>query len=149
MKTESQSQRSAVMARIRSRNTAPEMLIRRLLSGAGVRYRLHRKDIPGTPDIYIPRLRTAIFVNGCFWHGHSCRRGDRQPKTNAKYWQLKIERNKARDKKNAEALQLLGIERIVLWTCEEKCFDAACLVIAGRYRNTASPRPNSLNLSSR
>lgn len=136
------------MARIRSRDTAPELCVRRLLSSEGVRYRLHRAEIPGRPDIYVPRLRLAIFVNGCFWHGHGCRRGSRLPKTNSDYWRVKIERNKVRDGKNAEALEMLGIQRLVLWTCEEKRFAETCVGIAKRYRRAASPARNLRKVSS-
>src|ERR1700735_2034876 len=89
--------RRAIMRAIKSKNTFPEMQVRRFVHGLGYRFRLHRKDLPGTPDLVFPRLKCAIFVHGCFWHGHGCLRGARVPKTNTKYWTAKIERNIARD----------------------------------------------------
>ncbi|MBD5657258.1 MAG: DNA mismatch endonuclease Vsr [Candidatus Eremiobacteraeota bacterium] len=99
------------MARVRTKGTAPELEVRSLLSREGVRYRLHRRDLPGTPDVYVPRLRLAIFVHGCFWHGHDCRRGSR-PKTNTTFWNVKILRNIARDGRTRTELTDLGIESL-------------------------------------
>ena len=81
------------MSRIKGRDTKPELKVRRLLYGMGYRYRLHRKDLPGKPDIVFGSRRKVIFVHGCFWHGHSCKRGRRVPKSNVEYWQTKIARN--------------------------------------------------------
>src|SRR6195952_1943691 len=96
--------RSQVMARVRGRDTKPEMLVRRLLTAMGVRYRLHRKDLPGAPDIVMAGRKLAIFVHGCFWHGHDCARGARVPKANRDYWLAKVGRNRARDIDHRAAL---------------------------------------------
>ena len=117
---------------MRSRDTQPEMLARRLLSSLGVRYRLHRKDLPGRPDLYVGRLRLAIFMNGCFWHGHDCSRGSR-PKMNADFWKEKIDRNAARDREAAERLEEMGVETLTVWTCKLKTLGAICRRIARRY----------------
>lgn len=112
--------RSAVMARVQGKDTKPEMRVRRLLTRLGARYRLHRKDLPGSPDIVLPGRKLAIFVHGCFWHGHDCKRGARAPKANADYWQAKISRNRARDITSHEALQATGWRVETLWECELK-----------------------------
>jgi len=104
------------MSRVRGRDTAPELLVRKELTHFGVRYRLHRKDMPGKPDLYVGRLRLAIFVNGCFWHGHDCPRGT-LPKTNATFWEAKIAQNVLRDERIREQLAQRGIECLELWTC--------------------------------
>lgn len=112
------SERSAIMRAVKSKDTAPELQVRRFIHGLGYRFRLHRKDLPGTPDIVLPRLNSAIFVHGCFWHGHDCPRGARVPKANAKYWQAKIARNMERDDLNLRRLQSLGWKLLVVWECE-------------------------------
>ena len=96
--------RSAVMARVKGKNTAPELKVRKALTALGARYRLNRKDLPGSPDIVMPGRRLAIFVHGCFWHGHDCRRGSRVPKANREYWTAKVTRNIARDQRAAAEL---------------------------------------------
>lgn len=110
--------RSENMRRIRSKDTTPEMTVRRLLHGLGYRYRLHRKDIPGKPDIVIAGRRKAIFIHGCFWHQHSACREGRPPKSNDMYWRPKLERNQQRDRQNLEALTALGWTVMVVWECE-------------------------------
>jgi DNA mismatch endonuclease (patch repair protein) len=112
--------RSQVMRRVKGRDTTPELRVRKLLTRMGLRYRLHRKDLPGNPDIVMPGRRLAVFVHGCFWHGHDCARGARAPKANADYWQAKIGRNRARDARTAEALDALGWRPVTLWECELK-----------------------------
>jgi len=124
--------KSEQMARVRSRDTRPEKLVRSILSNLGVRYRLHRKELPGRPDIYISRLRLAVFVNGCFWHNHDCARG-RKPKTNVKFWHKKIRRNRARDRKALEGLRSIGVTAVTLWTCEYPKFEPLCRRIARHY----------------
>ncbi|HVH73292.1 MAG TPA: very short patch repair endonuclease [Stellaceae bacterium] len=109
--------RSAIMAAVRHENTAPEKLARSQLFAAGYRFRLHRRDLPGSPDIVLPRHRLAIFVHGCFWHGHSCPRG-RPPKSNVAFWTGKVERNRARDAASAAALTILGWRVRVIWACQ-------------------------------
>jgi DNA mismatch endonuclease (patch repair protein) len=112
--------RSAVMRRVKGRNTTPELTVRQALTRLGARYRLHRKDLPGSPDIVMPERRLAIFVHGCFWHGHDCARGSRVPKQNRDYWVGKVARNVARDARTAEALAALGWRVETIWECELK-----------------------------
>jgi len=107
------------MRRIRSKDTAPELFVRRLLRDLGFPgYRLHRPDLPGKPDIAFIKLKKAIQVHGCFWHGHTCREGARKPKSNQSYWTPKIERNKSRDDTNAAKLASLGWSVLTVWECE-------------------------------
>jgi DNA mismatch endonuclease (patch repair protein) len=110
--------RSDIMRAVRSRDTQPEMTVRRVAHRMGFRFRLHRRDLPGSPDLVFPSRHKVIFVHGCFWHGHDCRRGSRSPVTNADYWRSKIARNVARDSAVAEALERAGWQRLVLWECE-------------------------------
>lgn len=112
--------RSAIMRAVRSRDTSPELAVRGLLRSFALGYRLHRKDIPGRPDIAYIGAKRAIFVHGCFWHGHDCARGARAPKTNADYWRAKIARNKVRDAGAMDALAALGWRAQVIWECELK-----------------------------
>ncbi len=112
--------RSAVMARVKSQGTKPELLIRRILTDLGARYRLHRKDLPGSPDVAMPGRKLAIFVHGCFWHGHDCARGARVPKANRDYWVAKVARNTARDRRNLDDLAALGWRVETVWECEMK-----------------------------
>ena len=128
--------RSAVMRRVKGRDTTPEMTVRRALTRLGVRYRLHRKDLAGNPDIVMPGRRLAIFVHGCFWHGHDCARGSRVPKQNRDYWVAKVGRNVTRDARNAEALTAAGWRVETIWECDLK--DAAAL--EARLENLLSPR---------
>lgn len=106
------------MRRVRSKDTSPELKVRKALTAMGLRYRLHRRDLPGSPDIVMPGRRLAIFIHGCFWHGHDCPRGARVPKSNQDYWLAKIGRNRERDNRNAEALAAQGWKVLVLWECE-------------------------------
>lgn len=129
--------KSEQMARVRARDTEPERVVRRLLSAEGVRYRLHRSDLPGKPDVYVPRLHLAVFVNGCFWHGHDCERST-TPKTNSDFWKRKIDGNRIRDERVRRDLTELGIEEVTLWTCERDAFEKTCKSIARRYRKAAS-----------
>ncbi|MEK6333429.1 MAG: DNA mismatch endonuclease Vsr [Acidobacteriota bacterium] len=118
--TLSRQRRSENMARIRSQDTQPELIVRSLLHQAGFRFRLHSKRLPGKPDIVLPRFKTVVLVHGCLWHGHAnCRRG-RRPKSNADYWNRKIDRNLARDAANALLLKKAGWKRIVVWECQLK-----------------------------
>jgi DNA mismatch endonuclease (patch repair protein) len=112
------------MRAVKSRNTTPEKLVRKIVRTVSPGYRLHRSDIPGEPDIaYISRKR-AIFVHGCFWHGHNCARGSRIPKTNVEYWTAKIERNQKRDLRVRKQLAKLGWRTLILWECRLKNQDA-------------------------
>lgn len=112
--------RSAVMRAVKSRNTKPEIKVRQLLHRAGYRYRLHRKDLPGKPDIVFPSRRAVIFVHGCFWHQHAgCPHADR-PASNNDYWTKKLNRNMERDRANISTLKSDGWKTLVLWECEIK-----------------------------
>lgn len=116
--TETAAQRSRIMRAVKSRDTKPEIAVRRLLYRMGYRYRLHRPDLPGKPDIVFAGRRKLIFVHGCFWHSHDCARGARVPATNKDYWAAKIGRNVARDQKSLAALADAGWAALVLWECE-------------------------------
>lgn len=107
------------MSRIRSRNTKPEMLVRRYLYANGFRFRVNVKALPGTPDIVLKKYHTAIFINGCFWHGHVCQQG-RMPKTNVAFWENKIHRNIERDSQVRDQLRALGWRTMVVWECQLK-----------------------------
>lgn len=113
----SQEKRSALMRSVRQKNTKPEVVVRKFLHRAGYRFRLHRKDLAGNPDIVLTKYRTAVFVNGCFWHGHSCPRGKR-PATNTEFWDAKLSRNIERDRANYEKLEAQGWRVAVVWECE-------------------------------
>ena len=112
--------RSRIMRAVKGRDTSLEMTIRRLIYSMGYRYRLHRKDLPGTPDLVFSSRRKVLFIHGCFWHGHDCKRGARVPKTNIDYWKKKIARNKARDAENEAALLALGWHVLIIWECQTK-----------------------------
>ena len=105
------------MAAVKSKNTSCEMRVRRAIHGAGFRFRLHRKDIPGKPDLLLPRYRMAVFVHGCFWHWHGCKRS-RMPSSNVEYWTSKIDRNVTRDQLHRQNLEALGWEPVVIWECD-------------------------------
>lgn len=113
-----QAARSAVMARIRSKNTGPEMTVRKLVFAAGYRYRLHVRKLPGSPDLVFPSRKKIIFVHGCFWHRHDNCASSRIPKSRADFWSEKLNGNKARDERNHEALLQLGWQILVVWECE-------------------------------
>lgn len=117
MDTLTPEQRSALMGRIRSKDTKPERVVRSILHHLGYRFRLHRKDLPGKPDIVLPRHRKVILVHGCFWHGHTCNLASK-PKSNRKYWHDKIKSNRERDARNLKELESLGWSVLVLWECE-------------------------------
>ncbi|MXX86192.1 MAG: DNA mismatch endonuclease Vsr [Acidobacteria bacterium] len=110
--------RSALMRRIRGKNTAPERAVRQVAHSLGYRFRLHRRTLPGTPDMTFPRLRKVIFVHGCFWHRHPGCRRTTTPKTRTAYWQAKFQRNMERDRRNVASLQALGWDVLVVWECE-------------------------------
>jgi len=117
--------RSSIMRAVKARDTTPELLVRKLLRAFAPHYRLHRRDLPGVPDIAYIGAKKAIFVHGCFWHGHDCKRGAREPKTNADYWRGKIARNRARDEKHLAQYAALGWNVLTVWECETR--DAASL----------------------
>ena len=108
--------RSFIMSRIKSKNTLPELAVRKYLFSLGYRYRLHLRTLPGSPDIVLPKYRVAIQVRGCFWHSHSCMKG-KVPGNNRKYWQKKLSRNRERDKDNDARLKKMGWDVVTLWEC--------------------------------
>ena len=116
--------RSAVMRAVKSRDTGPERKVRAILWAIAPGYRLNRPDLPGKPDIVYAGRKLAIFVHGCFWHGHGCARGARMPKANADYWRAKIGRNRARDEKTLAAYAAMGWRALVVYECELKDRDA-------------------------
>ena len=109
--------RSALMSRIRNRGTAAERHVRRAVWTSGFRYRLNVRKLPATPDLVLPRYRTAVLVQGCFWHGHSCRKGQTRPATNEEFWNRKLDGNIARDTANHAKLRELGWTVFVVWEC--------------------------------
>lgn len=116
--TSEESMRSRTMRAVKSTNTKPELQVRKILFSHGFRYRLHRKDLPGKPDIVFPSRKKVIFVNGCFWHQHSCKRGSRKPKANSQYWEAKLRCNLERDTKNILELANQGWKALIIWECE-------------------------------
>ena len=118
------------MAAVRSRDTTPEKFVRSLLHRLGYRFRLHRKDLPGCPDIVLPRHRAVVFVHGCFWHAHRCKAGDRLPATNTEFWRNKRNENVIRDRAAIGRLRRLGWRILVVWECETN--DA--VAIAGKVK---------------
>lgn len=118
--TISEAHRSWNMSRIKGRNTGPELRLRSLLHRAGFRFRLHAKDLPGKPDIFLPKYRTAIFVHGCFWHRHEGCRNATTPSTRAEFWQEKFDGNVERDRRNRAALETAGWTVITVWECDLK-----------------------------
>jgi len=111
--------RSQIMGRISGKDTKPELIIRKALFSEGYRYRLHRKDLPGNPDIVFPSRKKVIFINGCFWHGHTCKKAT-FPSTNKLFWEKKLTSNKKRDKLNLEKLKAMGWKSLVIWQCQIK-----------------------------
>lgn len=116
-------QRSSLMSRIRNKDTGPEMKVRRLAHALGFRFRLHRRDLPGSPDLVFPSHRKIVFVHGCYWHRHEGCRYAYSPKSNTKFWQSKFEANVARDRRTASALEALGWNVLVVWECETQNAD--------------------------
>jgi DNA mismatch endonuclease (patch repair protein) len=113
-------ERSRIMAAVKSRDTMPEMVVRRMVYGLGYRFRLHVRGLPGTPDIVLPRHGKIINVHGCFWHLHSCPHGRRAPVNHSRYWRTKREGNAVRDCRNLEALKSFGWKVLTIWECETK-----------------------------
>ncbi|MBK8191143.1 MAG: DNA mismatch endonuclease Vsr [Vampirovibrionales bacterium] len=130
MDTLTPDQRRRTMRRVRSRDTGPERRVRRALCAMGARYRLHRRDLPGAPDIVFSAQRKAIFVHGCFWHSHTCKAGRNTPRSNQDYWDAKLARNRARDADHLARLRADGWRVLILWECELKDADALARALA-------------------
>ncbi|MCD4830760.1 MAG: DNA mismatch endonuclease Vsr [Anaerohalosphaeraceae bacterium] len=113
-------QRSYNMSRIKNKDTRPEIVVRKIIHGMGYRYGLHRKDLPGKPDIVLTRHRKIIQINGCFWHKHNCKYGKVKPKTNADFWEMKRTATVKRDKESLSKLKKLGWDILVIWECQTK-----------------------------
>ena len=126
--TRTKEQRSRIMKSVGSRDTGPELTVRSLLHRLGYRYRLHRRDLPGRPDIVFPVRRKAIFIHGCFWHGHDCDKG-KLPKSRADYWTVKIKTNQDRDARAIARLEEAGWQTLSIWQCELKRLDAVARVL--------------------
>lgn len=116
----SREKRSAMMANIKSRNTRPEMVVRRAAHGLGLRFRLHRRDLPGSPDLVFPRRRTALFVHGCYWHRHHGCKYAYSPKSNVEFWQEKLQTNVERDIRVRQELEAGGWSVVIIWECETR-----------------------------
>lgn len=113
-------QRRACMQAVKGKNTTPERIVRSMLHRLGCRFALHRADLPGKPDIVMPARDAIVFVHGCFWHGHGCARGKRQPTSNAPYWRAKIQRNRNRDRRASAALRCAGWRILIVWECQTR-----------------------------
>ena len=135
--------RSAVMRRVKGRDTSPEIAVRRMLRAAGIGYRLGGSGLPGKPDIVMKGRRTVVFVHGCFWHGHDCARGARKSKQNADYWTAKLMRNVARDRQTVARLTNDGWRVVTVWECDLKSPDAAERLIAEVQAATVSAASSS------
>ena len=134
-------QRKHTMTQVHSQDTKPEMQVRRLVHGMGYRYRLHRTDLPGNPDLVFPGRRKIIFVNGCFWHGHNCKSGRKQPKANEAYWTAKLARNRTRDASNQALLREQGWDVLVVWECKIRNREA----LADEIRSFLGPRGQQIH----
>jgi DNA mismatch endonuclease, patch repair protein len=122
MDTRSPEQRSYIMRSVRTRDTGPELVVRKLLHRMGLRFSLHKKGLPGRPDIVLPKHRSVVFVHGCFWHGHGCAKG-KLPKSKLGFWRPKIERNRKRDAESVKMLRADGWRVLTIWQCEIKNID--------------------------
>jgi len=131
MDTLTKAERSERMSRIRSKNTRPELAVRQALFGLGYRYQLHRKDLPGKPDIVFPSRKKALFIHGCFWHAHQGCKVANLPKSRTEYWQAKFQRNVERDKLNKRALRRMGWSTLTVWECQIKREDRLLRRITG------------------
>ena len=116
----SQQKRSWIMSRVKGRDTKPEILVRSFIFRMGFRFRLHRRDLPGTPDIVLPRHGKVIFVHGCFWHGHKRCPRSKRPTTNENFWNKKLDGNIKRDKRYRRELRQMGWKVLIVWECETK-----------------------------
>lgn len=131
--------RSAIMRAVRQKHTGPELRLRKALHALGYRYRLHPKHLPGRPDLAFPSRRAAIFVHGCFWHGHDCRAG-RRPSSRTEYWLPKIAENQRRDARKRAELEALGWRVLTVWECELNTLEETASATAS-FLDSAEPRP--------
>ncbi|MDW9896303.1 DNA mismatch endonuclease Vsr [Sinorhizobium meliloti] len=138
--TRSAEQRRRIMQSVKTKNTGPERVVRKALFALGYRFRLHRKELPGSPDIVFPSRKKAIFIHGCFWHGHDCSKG-RGSKSRTEYWGPKVETNRARDERNIRDLAERGWQTHVVWQCELKDMDD----LLKRLGNFLGPPLNSIH----
>jgi DNA mismatch endonuclease (patch repair protein) len=137
--------RSALMRNVKGKHTAPELIVRRMLHRLGFRFRLHRKDLPGKPDIVLPSRSKIVLVNGCYWHGHDCRYG-KLPKSRLEFWAPKIEANRARDARNLRDLENAGWDVLVVWQCETRdpaALERSLLGFLGPAKITIDKNPDS------
>jgi DNA mismatch endonuclease (patch repair protein) len=135
--------RSRTMASVKQKGTAPELLVRRLLHGLGYRYRLHCRDLPGTPDLVWRPRKKAIFIHGCFWHGHDCQHGRRQARSNREYWMTKLQKNQSRDAATADALAKMGWTVMTVWECQLKSPDSIATMLTSFLGAVTSGRSKS------
>ena len=112
--------RSRIMSKVKGKDTKPELFVRSLLYKMGYRFRLHRRDLPGNPDIVLPRHKKVIFIHGCFWHGHKACPRAKRPSSNKMFWEEKLNKNIQRDKRNISGLKEMGWDPLIIWTCEIK-----------------------------
>ena len=112
--------RSRIMSKVKGKDTKPELFVRSLLYKMGYRFRLHRRDLPGNPDIVLPRHKKVIFIHGCFWHGHKACPRAKRPSSNKMFWEEKLNKNIQRDKRNISGLREMGWDPLIIWTCEIK-----------------------------
>ena len=129
--------RSEMMSKIRRRDTRPELRVRKTAHRLGLRFRLHRKDLPGTPDLVFPARRKAVFVHGCFWHSHAGCKYAYRPKSNVAFWEDKLQKNLERDIRVAQELKALGWDVIVIWECDTKDDDLLVRILNERVRNVS------------
>lgn len=139
-------QRSELMSKIKGKDTAPEMIVRRIVHGLGFRYRLHRKNLPGKPDLAFSARRKVIFVHGCFWHGHGCKIG-KLPKSRPEFWRPKIEGNRRRDEATLAGLARAGWVSLIVWQCETKDLSALRNKIVEFLTTDAAPSIDSADSS--
>lgn len=128
-------QRRKTMARVKSQNTTPEIKVRCLAHALGFRFRLHRKDLPGKPDLVFPKLKKIILVHGCFWHGHDGCEASKRPSSNEEYWNKKLDRNKKRDQDNLKRLRSTHWEPLIIWECQTKDQNELGLIISDFLKN--------------
>ncbi len=135
MDTVEPEKRSWIMSRVRSKDTSPELFVRSVLHRAGFRFRLHRRDLPGNPDLVLPKHRSVVFVHGCFWHKHDCK-AFRWPKSNVEFWRNKIERNVERDRQSKKKLRGMGWRVHTIWACDLESGTAELIALL------ETPRPD-------